>query len=382
MLAWVGGVVVLALGVLLAWPPGADQQSDDPLADFSVAGWPARGSEAESPSQVRSLAAAWAAAARDGALVPPGDAVEPVYIGEVDGTRVGLARSRSQTGGVVVAAAIEDGSGWRVLDAAEVASEVSWLALPGSGPPRVLAAPDVAAASSLLLRRDAGVWTRAAIREDGVTATLRSLDGPVPVLGVVGRVGAGRGLLDIAGLSRTSVLPVDPPVQAGAPRWGRSSALTPEEYDSALYAAPALPDAAGRLAVLASARVPGGRAVLAETSSEANDGEPQRVLVVPGPDGQASLGPAPAVQDGLAAGVAVRDGGRALVLVATAPSLARVEVVLPDGTSAIDGRGPTAVVLAPPLPDEVTVLGKRTNGSVVARLSMPLGQSAGGSPPG
>jgi hypothetical protein len=64
-----------------------------------------------------------------------------------------------------------------------------------------------------------------------------------------------------------------------------------------------------------------------------------------------------------------------MVLAASAPSVSRVEVRLPDGSSVIDGIGPTSVVLPPPVPDQVTVLGKRTNGSVVASLVVPIAAS-------
>ena len=369
---------LLLLAALLLWP-GPAEPTDEPVPDFSVATWPARGTEAGSATALREVERAWLVQSADAAFIAPADDVEPLYLGDLDGSRVALVRSRTDAGRLVVAAAIEEGAGWRVLDAAVVTSDVSWLVLPGSDPARLLAAPQVAADASLVLRRSDGVWTRTAIRGDGVSATLRSLDGPIPVLGVVGNLGAGRGLIEVAGLSSTSVLPVDAPVQPAAPRWGRSSVLSTEEYDSALYASPALPATDSRLAVLASARVPGGRAVLVETQSAA-DGQVRAVLVVPGTDGSPALGPAPVVEDGLAAAVAPRNGGRALVLAASSPAIARVEVRLGDGTSVIDGFGPTAVVLAPPLPDEVTVLGKRTNGSVVSSLVLPLGDSSTPSP--
>lgn len=379
ILAWVGGVGVLALAALLGWPSGADEPAVQDAADGSVASWPARGSLADSPGDLRGIEVAWRSVSDDSSLAAPGEVVEPLYLGEPDGTRVGLVRSWTQAGSLAVAAAIQDGSGWRLLDAARVDADAPWLVLPGSDPPRVLAAPDVAAAAALLLRRDDGVWTRVAFRGDGVSATLRSLDGPSSILGVVASIGPGRGLAHVATLSPSSVVPLDPPVRAGAPRWGRASALTPAEYDAALYAAPAVLEGAGRLVVLASAKVPGGRAVLAETQSS-TDGQYRRVLVVPGDDGSVTLGPTPQVEDGLAAAVAPRGGDRTLVLAASSPSIARVEVVLPDGTSVIDGFGPTAVVLAPPVPDEVTVLGKRTNGSVVASLVLPVDQEVARSP--
>ena len=89
-------------------------------------------------------------------------------------------------GRTVVAAAIVEGESWRVLDAALVDRDVSWLTLPGGDPPRVLVAPDVAAASALWVRRSDGVWTRVAARDDGVTFGLRSNEGPT-LLGVYGR---------------------------------------------------------------------------------------------------------------------------------------------------------------------------------------------------
>jgi hypothetical protein len=369
----------LVLVALLAWPAPEVEAPADPGPTLSVASWPARGSDAENQAELGEVAAAWRTSAVAPGVLSPGEVIEPLYLGDPDGYRVGLIRSTTDDGRLLVAAAVQRNDGWRVLDVAEVTSDVPWLVLPGGDPPRVLAAPDVASAESLLVRRADGLWTRVAIRDDGVTFTLRSLDGQVPVLGVVRSTSGSRGLYDVAGLSSMSVLPVESPVRAVAPRWGRSSVLTPPEFDAALFARPALPEGTDRLAVLASARVPGGRAVLVETES-VTDGQLRRLLVVPGADGEVILGDRPVVENNLAAAVAPRGGGRVLVLAAAAPSIARVEVRLPDGTSVIDGIGPTAVVLAPPLPEAVTVLGKRTNGVVVASIALPLAGTSERSP--
>lgn len=357
--------------MLLAWPAAEVESPADPGRTLSVATWPARGSDVENQAEVRAVAAAWRSSAVTPGVLAPGEVVEPLYLGDPDGYRVGLVRSTTEDGRLLVAAAVQRSDGWRVLEVAEVNTDVSWLVLPGGEPPRVLTAPDVASAESLLVRRADGVWIRAAIRDDGVTSTLRNLDGPVPVLGVVRSTGGSRGLSDVAGLSSTSVLPVESSVRAVAPRWGRSSALTPPEFDAALFVRPALPDGTDQVAVLASARTPGGRAVLVETQSAA-DGQPRRVLVVTGADGEAVLGDPPVLENNLAAAVAPRGGGRVLVLAAAAPSIARIEVRLPDGSSVIDGIGPTAVVLAPPVPEAVSVLGKRTNGVVVASIELSI----------
>jgi len=369
------GAAVLALVGLVVWPaPGgevADDADDAPTLELSVATWLPRGSLAQDTTVLRAAVSAWRSAASEGIALAPGASVEPLYAGEPDGVRVALLRSRAEQGRLLVAAAVERDGGWRVADAAAVESEVAWLVLPGGDQPRVLAAPGVSAATSLFLRRADALWTRVAIRDDGVTAMLRSLDDPIPVLGVVGRVGGARGLVDVATLTRTSVLPSDPPVEVSSPRWGRSAAVSPEEIDSAIYAEPALPASTGRLAVVAAARVPGGRAVLVESES-GDDGYYQYSLVVPGPGGAPRLGAPPIVDGRLAAAVVERDGGRVMVLAASAPSVSRVEVRLPDGSSVIDGIGPTTVVLPPPVPDQVTVLGKRTNGSVVTSLVVPI----------
>jgi hypothetical protein len=367
----VAGAGVVALLALLVWPTApAEQGTDtgDPVQQGPLAAWPVRGSLADDEAVLAEVTQAWRVAAATEGVPAPGRVVDPLYLGEPDGFEVALLRSLNEQGRVVVAAAaVLRDEQWRLLEAAPVDGEVSWLTLPGPKGPRVLAAPEVAAASSLLLRRDDGVWNRAAIRDDGVSMLIRSLDGQAPLLGVVGSVAGTRGLVEVSALSRTSVLPQRAPVAAQAPRWGRGAMLSPEEYDSALYAAEAIPSFTGNLAVLAATRAPGGRVVLVETESSA-DGWFRYLLVVPGEDGVPTLGAEPVVEDNLAAAVVPRGEGRVLVLVGSAPSIARVEVRDPTGRTLVDGIGPTSIVVPPPSPDSVEVLGKRTNGSVVASL--------------
>lgn len=355
---------------MLVWPSG-EQSVQAPPQPGSVASWPARGPDAQDSSVLRAVETAWRGVAEGSGIPAPGRDVDVLYLGEVDGLQVGLVRSVADDGRLLVAAAVQGSDGWRMLDAVPQELAVDWLTLPGGGTSRVLAAPSVAAAASLVLRRGDGVWNRVAIRDDGVTAPLRSFDGDPPILGVLGVRGAQRGLLDVSALAPTSIVPVSPPVRPRAPSWGRSGALTTEEYDAALYALPAVSESAGEVAVVAAARVPGGRAVLVETRS-VDDGGTRHLLVVPDEDGSPVVGPDPVVNGRLAAGVVDRGGGRLLVLAASAPSLARVEVRRPDGVTLVDGIGPTAVVLPAPAPAEVTVLGKRTNGSVVASIGVPL----------
>jgi hypothetical protein len=370
----VAGAVLLGMIVLLAWP---SVDTEAPVADVSIASWPARGPAAQDQSQVREAVAAWRGVAEGSGIPTPGRDVDVLYLGDPDGLPVALLRSSTREGRLLVAAGIQGHDGWRMLDAVPVDRDVFWLTLPGGAVSRALAAPEVAAAASLILRRDDGVWNRVAIRDDGVTATLRSLDGSSPILGLLGSLGAQRGLLEVTALSPTSIVPVGPPLHAASPSWGRSGPLTPEEYDAALYARPAVPDSAGQLAVVAAARVPGGRAVLVEVES-VDDGQSRFVLIEPDADGAPTQGAEPVVSDVLAAGVVDRGGGRLLVLAASAPSLARVEVRSADGTTLVDGVGPTAVVLPAPAPNDVTLLGKRTNGAVVASLSVPLPKSSPG----
>ncbi len=366
----VAGAVALGLVLLLVLPTG--QQSVPPTPEpGSVASWPARGAAAQDASALRAVETAWRGVAEGSGIPTPGRDVDVLFLGDRDGLPVGLVRSVTDEGRLLIAAAVQGNDGWRVLDAVPQDRDVDWLTLPGGGTSRVLAAPDVAAAASLVVRRGDGVWNRVAIRDDGVSAPLRSIDGDPPILGVIGVRGAQRGLLDVAALSATSIVPVSPPVRPGDPSWGRSGVLTTEEYDAALFALPALSGSAGQVAVVAAARVPGGRAVLVETRS-VDDGATRHVLVVPGEDGAPVVGRDPVVTGRLVAGVVDRGGGRLLVLAASAPSLARVEVRSPDGATLVDGIGPTAVVLPAPAPDQVTILGKRTNGSVVASIRVPL----------
>ncbi len=305
----VAGAGVVALLALLVWPTApAEQGTDtgDPVQQGPLAAWPVRGSLADDEAVLAEVTQAWRVAAATEGVPAPGRVVDPLYLGEPDGFEVALLRSLNEQGRVVVAAAaVLRDEQWRLLEAAPVDGEVSWLTLPGLEHPRVLAAPEVAAASSLLLRRDDGVWNRAAIREDGVSMLMRSLDGQAPLLGVVGSVAGTRGLVEVSALSRTSVLPQRAPVAAQAPRWGRGAMLSPEEYDSALYAAEAIPSFTGNLAVLAATRAPGGRVVLVETESSA-DGWFRYLLVVPGEDGVPTLGAEPVVAQPLAASARAR----------------------------------------------------------------------------
>lgn len=359
---------------LLLWP-AAPSRSEQNLP--GLVAWQPRGDLAADAAVLRSLASAWRSAASASDIPAPGTVVEPLFVGEPDGYPVALLRSVGDTGRVLVAAASAEQGDWRLLDAVPVDREVPWLTVPGDSLPRVLTAPDVQGSAAVVLRRDDGVWNRVAIRDDGVSATLRSLDPQSAVVGVIRRQGETRGLVDVSTISATSILPLNPPVVAESPRWGRATSLSPEEYDSALYAAPALyagsavPGFAGSLAVLASTRTPGGRLVLVEAVS-ADDGQARHLLVVPGWDGSARLGPAPRVSNQLAVAAVPREQGRVAVLAAAAPSIARVEVRDSTGRTYVDGIGPTAVVLATPTPDEIVVLGKRTNGSVVASIRLPL----------
>ena len=374
----VAGVAALLLVGLAVWPDasGGDPPDPEPTSPRQVQAWPPRGEGADDVRTVRDLADAWRTAARETQVSRPGAQVDPLFVGVVEGERVALLRSVARSGAPVVAAAIasdDEPSGWRILDAVPVDREVAWLTLPGGEVPRVLVAPDVAAASSLVLRRGDGVWTRVALRDDGVSFGLRSLDLDRPVVGVVDGSGVDRTLGDLASLSPTSVLPLPPPVHVDDPDWGRGTGLRPEEFDAALYASQVVLQerarSSRRLAVLAATRVPGGRAVLVETTSPL-DGQVDYATVVPGPDGEPTLGPTPRVSGDLAATVVPRGGGRLLVLAAAAPSLARIEVRGSDGAVYIDGIAPTAVVLAPPVPEEMTVRGKRTNGAVVTSLDV------------
>jgi hypothetical protein len=367
----VAGVVAVMLVALALWPDGSATggSTGETLSPRQVQAWPARGPLAADDRAIRELTAAWRSAARDDGVSDPGARVEPLYVGDVDGARVALLRSTASSGVPVVAAAVEEPTGWRVLEAVPLDRDVPWLTLPGGDRPRALVAPDVGEASSLRLRRSDGVWTRVAIREDGVTFGLRSLDGPLPVLGVVEGRGVTRRLGSLASLSAMSVLPLPAPVHVDDPDWGRGPGLDADEFDAALYASRVLPETSRRVAVLAATRVPGGRVVLAETVSP-TDGRLRYTTVVPGDDGEPTLGPPPQVGGNLAAAVVPRAGGRLLVLAAAAPTLARIEVRGSDGTVYIDGIAPTAVVLAPPVPDTLVVRGKRTNGGVVTSLTV------------
>ena len=207
----VAGAVAALLVALALWPQPRPAVEQPAIAGpGTVSAWPARGDLAADDRVLRDATAAWRTANLVGAEEPGRD-VEPLYLGSVGEDVAALLRSTTAEGRTIVAAAVVDGEAWRVLDVAAVDRDVSWLTLPGGDLPRVLVAPDVAAASALWVRRSDGVWTRVAARDDGVTFGLRSNEGPT-LLGVVRGRGVDRRLAEVATLSSTAVLPQPAPV--------------------------------------------------------------------------------------------------------------------------------------------------------------------------
>ena len=371
----------MALAALLLWPSA--EPEGPPPESLTVGSWPARGSLVDDVGLVDSAETAWRSASASGSLDPPGRDVRALYAGALDGPVVAALSSVDPLGREVVATLVDAGSGWRVIDveSPRTTDPVPGLTLPSGEGPRVLLAPEIAGASAAtVVRREDSLWTPLPVGADGVTAPVPSgPDGSDPTIGLRSSDGLRGGLRGVFSVSIAAIFPITAPVIVDDPRWGRGGvSLTTAEYDAAYYADPVVPEGNGRIAVLAHDRVPGGRVVIVETQS-ATAGWYSHLLVVPGPDGEATLGPAPVVDGDLAAAVAPRAGGRVQVLAAAAPAISSIEVRDEDDVL-VEGIGSTAVVLAPPLPPQVQVLAKGVDGAVVARLVLPLAERAGAGP--
>lgn len=371
----------MALAGLLLWPTAETEttQAEAPL----FGPWPSRGPLVDDAALLDSAEDAWRSAAASGLVDPPGRDVRPLYIGVPDGPTVAALTSVAPNGQEVVAMLTDGGSGWRVLDAASrsTTDPVPGLALPSEGTPRILLSPELALSQARpVVRRDDAVWTPLPVDEDGVTAPVPTgFDGSEPTIGIKLRREESDdrgGLSGVFSVSPWAVYPLAPPVILDDPLWGRGDvALTTSEYDAAVYAEPVVPEGNGRMAVLAHAQAPGGRVVMVQAQS-ATAGWYSHMLVVPGEDGAPTLGPAPVVEADLAAGAGPRAGGRVQVLAAAAPEVSGLEIRDPGGNVLIEAAGSTSVVLAPPLPREVRVLGKDVDGAVTATLVLPLAAQA------
>ena len=364
-------VVATTLAVLVAlllWPQPAPPPAS---TGEGVASWPARGPLAQDRGLLRQATLAWEAAARTGSLRPPGADVSLLYAGpSAPGPSVVL-RSVGSDGQVLVALARTDRGQVQVIAAEAVDTTPRAIVLTQQGAYRLLVPP--AAGVDLVVRRGDGIWQRVETPVDGLTAPVRSLDGLGPVLGVVGSVFGQRGLIETWRLQPTAVVPVADPLVVTSPAWGRDTPLSPPEYDDAHAVAPALRasrDGPLRVAVLAAAGIPSGRAVVAEVTASRPD-LPGHVLVLT-QEGSVSTGPPPVVRDGLAVGVVPRRDGRALVLVGSSPAVAQVQVSGPDGRTLVSGSGTVSVVLPAPVPAYVQVAGLGPTGAEVARLRVAL----------
>jgi hypothetical protein len=369
--AVLAGAALVGLAALLLVPDRPARLAAEPGGPVALAAWPPRGAWAEDADALREVAEAWRAA---GAGIPaPGRDVEPLYLGEPDGSAVALVRSIDDAGRLHVATAQRGASGWRLLTAATVTTDVSWLTVPGTDVVRVLPDPAVVDDAALLVRRSDGVWTRAPVHDDDLVV-VPGTSGPAAVMGVARRDGAVLSLDDVATVVPAEVLPAPPPVRLRDPAWGRSQPVTVEEFDAAIYAATALPDADNGLAVLATTRTPRGRLVLVESPTTVQ-GWTRQLFVIPDADGSAQLGALPQMGDDVAIGLAPRGEGRAAVLVATSPRVARVEVRSSQGDLVVEGTGTTAVVLPSPAPDRLEVQARSGDGAVVEGLSVSVAEA-------
>ncbi len=367
----VAAVCAAVLGALLLWP---QPDPAPPGTGAGVLAWPARGSLSEDEALLRAGTAAWREAAASGRVPAPGADVLPLYLGETGGDEVAVVLgSLAADGTVLVAVGRRAGARVALSAAAPLGSTPPALVLPAGTATRLLVAPPPDA-PDLVVRRADGLWQRMEPRADGLTATVRGVgDGPL-VLGVVQDAFGQRGLAQTYALDSAQVLPQPDPLQVTSPAWGRSSAVTSEEYDAAASVAP-LVQPGTAVAVLASTGIPGFRAVIAEVRRP--EAPAPGVLFVVSENGSVFTAPPPAVQDGLAVGVLPRRDGRTLVLVGSSPGVARVEVRTGSGRTVVGGAGGASAVLPAPAPRLLEVLGVRPDGQVVARVAVAPGASGG-----
>jgi hypothetical protein len=375
----VAAACVAVLVGLLAWPQAAPQPSDD--ADGGGEGllaWPARGPLSEDAGLLSRAAAAWREAAAAGRVPAPGPDVQALYLaegGNVDASVV--VASQGDDGQPLVAVGRQTGTRVSLLSVERVEGTPPAVLLPAAAGVQLLLPPSPRT-MDLAVRRADGIWQVVEARADGVTAPVRNLTDDPLVLGLVGSSFGQRGLTALLRLDPTRALPQPDQTGVTTPRWGRSTVVTPEEYDAAASVVPLVPRGS-RVAVLASAGVPGARTVLAEVT---RPGAVEPYLVLAASDGGNVLtGPRPVRRDDLAVGVLPRPDGRTLVLVGAAPAVARVEVRDDRGTLLVGGTSRASVVLPAPAPASLRVLGYGADGSVLTRVGVAVpgrGDDTGG----
>jgi hypothetical protein len=366
-------LVAAVLVALLVLPQPADTSSETGALRIGVDAWPARGPRADDDGLLRAATSAWRAAGAQGEVAAPGRVVEPLYLGEADGAVDVVLRSRTSDGLLLVAAGTGRSDGTVRIQAVERAiGEPVALVLPAGGEPRLLVAPPRDEGLTLLVRKRDSLWQEVYVDEHGLSAPVRGLSSRLPpVLGIMARTGTERGLVQTHLITEQSLLPGSAPAIVTTAAWGASGLPSTEEFDAALVALRGIPEPTKRVAVLAETRSGVGRVVLAEVADPFT-GETRHRLVKSDGSGRVELGASPTVSSTLAVGLAPLGGGRLMVVAGAAPSVPRVEVRTGDGQTLVDGLGPTSVVLPAPAPAELVVLGKRTNGSVVATLRVDV----------
>jgi hypothetical protein len=361
------------IAALLAWPEREPEAPPAVAGASGVLAWPARGSLTGDEALLRASSAAWRLAGDRGQVPAPGDDITPLLLDDSTGGAVVLLRSRTDDGDVLVASGVSSGDDVRLIDVRRVTESPPALVLPAGEGVRLLAAPPPAV-PELAVRRADGLWQRLEVPADGLTTSVRGIGGDPLVLGVVASAFGQRGLSATYQVSGGSVLPQPDRILLTSPRWGRSSAVTPEEYDAAAALAPLLP-AGTSVAVLAATGMPGARAVLAEVS---RPGARQPVPLFAVTDaGNVLTGPPPLVQGGLAVAVLPRRDGRTLVLTGSGPSVARVEVRDATGRTLVEGQGGASVVVPAPAPSSLVVRGTTPDGVLVTRLLVASSQARG-----
>ncbi len=358
------GACVALVAALLAWPePQASAPPVDP-GSSGVLAWPARGSLTGDDGLLRAGSAAWRVAGEQGQVPAPGRDISALLLDDSESGDVLVLRSRTDDGEVLVASAVSTADGVRFIDVRVVTQSPPALVLPAGEGVRLLAAP-APAVPDLAMRRADGLWQRLEVPADGLTTPVRGIGDDPLVLGVATSAFGQRGLAATYRVDAGSVLPQPDRIVLTSPAWGRSSAVTPEEYDAASAVAPLLP-AGTAVAVLATTGIPGARAVLAEVT---RPGSARPVPLFAVTDGGSVLtGPPPVVRGGLAVAVLPRTDGRTLVLTGSGPAVTRVQVRDGQGRTLVEGQGGASVVVPAPTPSSLEVRGTGPDGALVTRL--------------
>lgn len=416
-LGTVAAVAVAAVAALVLWPDAAPPSSTDaapsgapppsesvPPPDHpQLLPWPGRGPWAADAAFVADAAAAWAAHAdlEDGAG-GPGEEVHPLWAGPVGTVAVAVLQSVGPDGVPRVAQVSESRvpgsqtrSGLTVRSTAELDGRPELIALaytggyeldglggvldePGAALVQVLPGPELLSDGVELQRLDGPSFQTVGMRADGLSqpwvhSPWMSATGPI--VAVSRTRGPDPGLVLVRRIDPGDLMTQSAPVALVPPEWGRLRASTAEDYVDASYALEHLGRASGRVAILGSTPLDGGRVSLVEVRpSGPGDAVVMTVLWRPGVGRVIVSDPRPAgPADEMVLG-AVRTPAGELVVVGTGPpEVARV-ILGADGDAIASGPRTTVAWLGRGQEvEQVAAQGYRRDEVYVGRTALDLG---------